>query len=141
MNLSQLIICLLDKGVFNCGIGNPRLVSGILSQLDWEGFHQPLRPEMGCEEGLQSLVSYYSAREFLPPEAGGHCGTSCQEYRGRGTASRGGSGADREAARVVLTVAFLSIFRGLELSDSSSPDVMERSDLEGVEVKERSPIL
>lgn len=96
---------------------------------------------MGCEEGLQSLVSYHSEREFLPSEAGGHCGTSRQEYHRRGIASHGGSGADREAARVVLTVAFLSIFRGLELSDSSSPDVMERSDLEGVEVKERSPIL
>lgn len=98
--------------MFSYGGGNPQLVNGILSQVDWEGFYQPLRPEMGWREGLQSLVSYHSAREFLPSGAGGHWGTSRQEYHGRGVAPRGGSGADREAARVVLTVAFLSIFQG-----------------------------
>lgn len=60
-------------------------------------------------------------------------------YLSRGIAFHSASGADREVAYVVLTVAVLSLacFIGLELS----LNVMERSDMAWVKVKERLPIL
>lgn len=60
-----------------------------------------------------------------------------------GVASCSGRGANGEVAHVVLSETNLSLecFMGLELSVSSSSDVIPRSDMEGAEVKEQLPIL
>lgn len=81
-------------------------------------------------------------REFLSSGTGGHCDASLQGYRDRGVASRRGGRADGEAAgTALLTVAvLLAWFAGLDLSVSSSLHVVERSDMDGVEGKERLPV-
>lgn len=82
-------------------------------------------------------------RELLSLGAGGHCDASLQGFCGRGVASGRGGRADREAAcAVLLTVAvlFLTWLTGLDLSVSSSLHVVERSDMNGVERKERLPV-
>lgn len=62
---------------------------------------------------------------------------------GRGIASRRRGGVSGEAACTVLltgAVLFLAWFTGLDLSVSSSLHVVERSDMDGVEGKERLPV-
>lgn len=111
-------------------------VNNILLQVDREGFCWLLRSKL---RAVATGGSHHSMREFLPPWAGGHCSTSLQRCWSRCVASSGRRGADREVVLVLLTVAVFSLqcFMGFEPSVSSPFDVVERSAMEGVEVKER----
>lgn len=93
-------------------------------------------------QGVETVAtggSYLSVREFLYSGAGWHWGMSLQDYKSRIIVSHSRSGADRETALGVLTVTTLSSvgFVELELSVSPALDVIDRSDMKGMEVKEK----
>lgn len=77
-----------------------------------ECFCWALSPETGALQWLGV---------FLPSEADETGGFSLQEYCSRGIASLGRSGADREAAHVILTAAALSVACLIGLNCLPSP--------------------